>query len=69
MGYHTSAYAYLDPGTGSIILQGLLAAVAGIIVAGKLYWARIKSFFPSIFSRRSTQEQHSERGKARNDGQ
>ena len=29
------AYAYLDPGTGSILLQGLLAAVAGGAVAGK----------------------------------
>lgn len=39
------AYAYLDPGTGSIILQGLVAAVAGIVVSGKLYWNKIKSAF------------------------
>ncbi len=38
------AYAYLDPGTGSILLQGLVAAVAGGIVATKLYWAKVKSF-------------------------
>jgi hypothetical protein len=37
------AYAYLDPGTGSILLQGLIAAIAGIAVAGRLYWSRIKS--------------------------
>jgi len=39
------AYAYLDPGTGSILVQGLLAAIAGVAVAGRLYWGRIKSFF------------------------
>ena len=41
----TPAYAYLDPGTGSMLLQLLLGGVAGALVIGKLYWARIKSFF------------------------
>ena len=39
------AYAYLDPGTGSMLLQLLLGGVAGFLVIGKLYWARIKAFF------------------------
>ena len=43
--YSAPAYAYLDPGTGSIILQLLLGGVAGGIVIFKLYWARLKSFF------------------------
>jgi hypothetical protein len=34
----SSAHAYLDPGTGSIILQVLLGGVAGVALAGKLYW-------------------------------
>ena len=34
--------AYLDPGTGSMILQAIAAGVAGIAVAAKLYWGRIK---------------------------
>lgn len=34
--------AYLDPGTGSMILQALAGGVAGVLVVGKLYWARIK---------------------------
>ena len=33
----SSAYAYLDPGTGSIILQVLLGGVAGLALAGKLH--------------------------------
>jgi hypothetical protein len=37
------AYAYLDPGTGSIILQGLLAGIAaGAAVAG-MYWRHFLS--------------------------
>jgi len=35
------AYAYLDPGTGSMILQLLLGGVAGLALAGKLYWHRL----------------------------
>lgn len=41
----TPAYAYLDPGTGSALLQGLLAGVAGVLAVLKLYWQRIKQFF------------------------
>jgi hypothetical protein len=38
-------FAYLDPGTGSMIIQLLLGGVAGAMVVGKLYWQRFKSFF------------------------
>ncbi|XSC43510.1 hypothetical protein ACF1BQ_037110 [Bradyrhizobium sp. RDT10] len=34
----SSAHAYLDPGSGSIILQVLLGGIAGLVVAIKLYW-------------------------------
>jgi len=40
-----SAFAYLDPGTGSMILQGIIAALAGAAVTLKLYWYRIRSLF------------------------
>jgi len=40
-----NAYAYLDPGTGSAVLQGVLAAVAAIAVTAKLYWHRLLRFF------------------------
>ena len=48
--YTSPAHAYLDPGTGSIILQGLLAGIAAAMAAAGLYWARLKSFFSSLFS-------------------
>jgi hypothetical protein len=34
--------AYLDPGSGSMILQMLAGGVAAFAVTGKLYWKRIK---------------------------
>ena len=37
----TPAFAYLDPGAGSMLLQGTLAAVAGSAFALKQYWRRV----------------------------
>ena len=37
----TPAYAYIDPGSGSIILQGVLAALAAIALTAKLWWHRL----------------------------
>jgi len=36
----TPAQAYLDPGTGSILLQALLGGFAGLALVGRLYWHR-----------------------------
>jgi hypothetical protein len=36
--------AYLDPGSGSMILQVIAGGAAAVAVAGKLYWRRLKSF-------------------------
>ena len=40
-----SAFAYIDPGTGSMMLQAVLAAVVGSAVVIKVFWERIKSFY------------------------
>ncbi len=45
IGIAPPAYAYLDPGTGSMLLQMLLGGVAGARVVGKLYGHRIEAFF------------------------
>jgi hypothetical protein len=42
------SYAYLDPGTGSIILQGILASIAVAMGVLRLYWHRFKAFFSSL---------------------
>jgi hypothetical protein len=36
------AEAYLDPGTGSMLLQVVLGGVAAIGVAVKLYWHKLR---------------------------
>jgi len=36
---------YLDPGSGSFIIQILLAALLGSAFAIKMYWKKIKSIF------------------------
>ena len=36
--------AYIDPGSGSFILQALIATLAGALVAVNIYWQKIKSF-------------------------
>jgi hypothetical protein len=39
-----NAHAYLDPGTGSSLLQILLAALFTVLFCVKLAWARIKAW-------------------------
>lgn len=41
----SDALAYLDPGTGSAILQGILGALAALAITLKLYWHRLLRFF------------------------
>ena len=43
--YTSPAYAYLDPGTGSMLLQGLIAGLAAFISVVSIYWQKVKSFF------------------------
>ena len=37
--------AYIDPGTGSIILQAIAAAIAGAAIIVRIYWHRLLRFF------------------------
>ena len=41
----SSAHAYIDPSTGSMVLQGIIAGVVGGLVVIKMYWQRIKAVF------------------------
>lgn len=36
---------YLDPGSGSFLLQLLIAGLLGLAVALRAYWSKIKKFF------------------------
>ncbi len=39
------SYGYIDPGTGSLIIQSIIGAIAAIGVTLKLYWHKLKLFF------------------------
>ena len=43
--YTSPAYAYLDPGTGSMLLQGLIGGIAASIAFLSIYWQKVKAFF------------------------
>ena len=40
-----SAYAYIDPGTGSMVVQVLIGALVGFGIAIKVYWYKLKEKF------------------------
>jgi len=42
---HFAPLAYLDPGSGSILIQILIAAALGIAVAVRASWSTIKGWF------------------------
>jgi len=54
-----TAHAYLDPGTGSYLLQLLIAGIAGGLYAAKVYWRQLKVRF---FSRAEKDERHGRDG-------
>ena len=39
----SDAVAYLDPGTGSMLLQVILGGIAAVGVAIKLYWHKLRA--------------------------
>lgn len=39
------AFAYLDPGSGSLIFQTIVAAAAGVAYGVRVYWGRITGWF------------------------
>lgn len=45
IGFTASAHAYLDPGSGSMLLQVILGGIAAVGVALKLGWHKIVIFF------------------------
>lgn len=42
---HFTPLTYLDPGSGSFLIQILIAALLGIGVAIRASWSKIKKFF------------------------
>lgn len=52
-----SSNAYLDPGSGSFLLQLLLATLLGSLLLIRSSWGKIKDFFTKIFSSSKDEEE------------
>ena len=52
----TDAVAYLDPGTGSMLLQVILGGIAAVGVAIKLYWHKLRAAF-GVSKKKGTEDE------------
>lgn len=53
LGFPSKAYAYLDPGTGSVMLQG----VAAVFLLVGMYFRRVRAFIAKhVMTRRIEQD-------------
>ena len=43
---------YIDPGTGSIMIQVLIGSVAGGLALVGVYWKKVRAFFRDLGARR-----------------
>ena len=57
----TDASAYIDPSTGSYLLQIVLAGILAAAFAIRMFWHNLKLFFRRIFSRSGPDETDSKK--------
>ena len=50
--FPNTSYAYLDPGSGSLILQALLAGLAAVIA----FFKKIKNYVKNLFTKKNAKE-------------
>jgi hypothetical protein len=51
--FPTAAYAYVDVGAGSIVVQVAISSVLGALFWIKTYWARILQFTKRMISKKT----------------
>lgn len=56
----TPVYGYIDPGTGSLIIQSVIGAIAAVGITLKLYWHKLKVYF---FSRTNNTDDEEVQGE------
>ena len=44
-------HAYIDPGTGSLIIQVLIASFFGALFLLKVFWGKVKAFLNNLLAR------------------
>ena len=49
------AYGYIDPGTGSFVIQILIGSALGSLLALKIFWRKIVRFVGRLFGRKPDQ--------------
>lgn len=49
--FPSKSFAYLDPGTGSIILQALIGLIASFFTAFYIFWNKVKLYIKKIYSK------------------
>ena len=59
LSWTSDAYAYFDPGTGSMVLQLLMASVLGFIFTLKIYWEKFKNIIKNHICKKSTDDYRS----------
>ena len=53
---NNNAHSYLDPGSGSIILQAILGFIAAALATASYYWTKLKIFFSKLFKKEKKSE-------------
>lgn len=48
-----TAHAYIDPASGGMLLQLVVAAIAGAVMGGRLYWKKLSTLARRLFTGRS----------------
>ncbi len=61
--FYPSILGYIDPGTGSIIIQAIIATVVGVGVALTLFWHRVLKFLGIRKSIKKNENTKQEKGK------
>lgn len=57
------SFAYIDPGTGSFIVQAVLGVIFGASLALRIFWRKIWIFFKKVFRIRTKKDIPSDDGQ------
>jgi hypothetical protein len=52
----SNANAYIDPGTGSILLQALIGGLAAAVTSLAVYWGQFKNFILKLKKKKIKKE-------------
>ncbi|MBI2832066.1 MAG: hypothetical protein HYX79_07400 [Chloroflexi bacterium] len=55
----STTVAYVDPGTGSLVIQMAIGALVGGLVMVKVFWKRITGFCKNLVGGRPKHDEHS----------